>query len=1137
MKPHSLITKMVNFFRYPSKAEIAFLFALLLLLGPTQKRLHGQSITINAVAPPEGKTFLHITGIVQDKQGYMWFGSKKGLYRYDGYNFISYKNDPLTLNSLGNNSLECLAMDSSGILWIGSFGGGLDRFDPITERFTHFRHDTTNEGSLSNDTVTAILTDRKGVLWIGTSGGLDRLDPTTNKFVHHQYAVNDPASLSFNEVRTIYEDHQGTLWIGTGSPYPGGGWSPDDGGLNKMDAKTGKFTRYLHHPGDPHSLINNKVAAIFEDSKGIFWIGTAGDGLHTMDRASGSFERHEYDPSSPEKLSRPPLNKYVVWDHIRFIKEDASGAIWIGTSDAGINRYDPQTKKIKYYKSILKTPEFLGDRFDDQSSWAAFSSRDGIFWISTIVGNLLRIDPFDRNLPFISVANKVNSLYEKQPGQLWIATENKLILRDDKSGKESTPYPNGVFIKIFEDRQGDLWVGTLGGLHMLNQKQDITSYLHDDKNGASISDNFVLSIYEDKQSNIWVGTVRGLDLLNKKDRTFIHYKPFPKDADRFGQNIITSILEDKEGKLWVGSMGAGGIHQLNRTNGSFKNYLNGTEVRSIYQDSGGEVWVATNDGLYLYNVSSDIFTRFVDPSSSRGIENVRSIIEDNDKNLWIGADDGIIKINAQRSETTLFGKNYNVDSLTTACLKDKDGKLYFGAETGYYVFDPRQLKSSSKSPQVILSGLRIADEAIKPGHNSPLAEPLFTTSEIRLPYNYNVFSIDFIAIDYTNPQDNRYLFMLENYDDTWRQAGSDRRASFYNVPPGKYIFKVKAANGDGLWAEKSLVITITPPWWRTWWAYSAYALLFILAAYGVHRYQREKVVRAERERSRTKELAQAKEIERAYNELKTTQAQLVQSEKMASLGELTAGIAHEIQNPLNFVNNFSEVNTELIEELKSQKSKVKSERDEKVEDELLNDIAKNLEKISNHGKRADAIVKGMLQHSRTSSGQKELTDINALVDEYLRLAYHGLRAKDKTFNAQFEADLDPLVGKIEIVPQDIGRVILNLINNAFYAVNERWRPARAGTDGVEGESSKAVVSVSTKKLDGKIIISVKDNGNGIPQKIVDKIFQPFFTTKPTGQGTGLGLSLAYDIVKAHGGEIKLESREGDGSEFGVQLPL
>jgi len=271
------------------------------------------------------------------------------------------------------------------------------------------------------------------------------------------------------------------------------------------------------------------------------------------------------------------------------------------------------------------------------------------------------------------------------------------------------------------------------------------------------------------------------------------------------------------------------------------------------------------------------------------------------------------------------------------------------------------------------------------------------------------------------------------------------------------------------------------------------------------------------------------EAAREKEDLKTAQKQLIQSEKMASLGELTAGIAHEIQNPLNFVNNFSEVNNELIEELKSQKSKLKSEE----QDELLNDISQNNEKINHHGKRADAIVKGMLEHSRISTGQKEPTGINKLADEYLRLAYHGLRAKDKSFNADLKTDFDESIGKINIVPQDIGRVLLNLYNNAFYAVSEKQKTA--------DENYKPLVTIATKSPSllekGWVEVIVSDNGNGISQNIVDKIFQPFFTTKPTGQGTGLGLSLSYDIIKSHGGEIKVETRDGEGSEFKIMLPI
>jgi len=269
---------------------------------------------------------------------------------------------------------------------------------------------------------------------------------------------------------------------------------------------------------------------------------------------------------------------------------------------------------------------------------------------------------------------------------------------------------------------------------------------------------------------------------------------------------------------------------------------------------------------------------------------------------------------------------------------------------------------------------------------------------------------------------------------------------------------------------------------------------------------------------------QKDKVESTLYELKATQSQLIQSEKMASLGELTAGIAHEIQNPLNFVNNFSEVSNELIDEMKTEFKKGDTEEGFAIAD----DIKQNLEKILHHGKRADAIVKGMLQHSSSGSGKKEPTNINALADEYLRLAYHGLRAKDKSFNATMKTDFDETIGKINIVPQDIGRVVLNLINNAFYVVDEKKKQQPAGYE--------PTVSVSTKKINGKVEIKVADNGNGIPQKILDKIFQPFFTTKPTGQGTGLGLSLSYDIVKAHGGEIKVETKEGEGSAFIIQLP-
>jgi signal transduction histidine kinase len=298
--------------------------------------------------------------------------------------------------------------------------------------------------------------------------------------------------------------------------------------------------------------------------------------------------------------------------------------------------------------------------------------------------------------------------------------------------------------------------------------------------------------------------------------------------------------------------------------------------------------------------------------------------------------------------------------------------------------------------------------------------------------------------------------------------------------------------------------------------------------------ENERIVREQNATLEKRVEERTMDLKNTLKELQSAQAQLIQAEKMASLGELTAGVAHEIQNPLNFVNNFSEVSNELIADLKAEQAKPKEERNPVLEEEIIHDIEINLEKINYHGNRADAIVKGMLQHSRGGAGQKEPTNINKLCDEFIRLSYHGLRAKDKSFNADFKTDFDEGIGKINIVPQDVGRVLLNLFNNAFYAVNEKSK--------LSANSYQPIARVSTRKIntpsgDGRIEITVADNGNGIPKNIVDKIFQPFFTTKPTGEGTGLGLSLSYDIIKTHGGEIKVRSTEGEGTEFIIQLPV
>jgi C4-dicarboxylate-specific signal transduction histidine kinase len=401
----------------------------------------------------------------------------------------------------------------------------------------------------------------------------------------------------------------------------------------------------------------------------------------------------------------------------------------------------------------------------------------------------------------------------------------------------------------------------------------------------------------------------------------------------------------------------------------------------------------------------------------------------------------------------------------------------------------------------------------------------------RIPSSQNHLGFQFSAIDWAAPTKIKYSFRLLGLDNKWSNPSAKTLADYRNLPHGKFIFQVRAIGENGKWSKAfEYTFTILPPWYRTWWAYTIYALLFLVALRTFSLW-RERKLRKEKEQlqhkveERTVELKQKSEqLEHSLTDLKSTQAQLIQSEKLASLGELTAGIAHEIQNPLNFVNNFSEMSVELLNELKSPLTPDGGIRDgEKVDMDLFEDVVVNLEKINHHGKRASSIVSGMLEHSKASTGERALTDINKLADEYLRLSYHGIRAKDNSFDSDYKTDFDENLPKIEVIPQDIGRVLLNLINNAFWAVKTVEKP---------------LVVVKTEQTDKKLIIKVIDNGTGMSEATKAKIFQPFFTTKPTGQGTGLGLSLAYDIItKGHGGTIEVNSEEGAGTEFIVKLPI
>ena len=1113
-------------------ANLWFLALVMLFVLYPDPSLSAQSqkIYFEEVRTPEGNPLGKVVAITQDALGFMWFAdeSNRMLVRYDGSHMEYYRHDPDNPNSPGGFKPHDLYTSPSGDIWIGYLeDGGLDRFDPYTKTFTHYRHDPDDPESLANNNVPSVFVDKDGMVWLATVAGLDRLDPTTGKFTHFSHDPNNTTSISSDVVWRTYEDLSGTLWMGTGLPFPG---EPNIGGLNRFDREAVTFTRYLANPEDPSSLNGYKITAMLEDSKGNFWVGTEGDGLHTLDRGTGRFTRHAFDPDHPEKLSRPALAS-MDYAFISFLLEDSAGQIWIGTVDNGINRYDPDSDKVTHFgKSYgFREDVVANDHWksfqESNSAWCAYAGQDGLIWISTETDpKLYKIDLFRNTIKKVNEPG-INVFFEESSKVIWKGTSNGLIKEDLKAGTEilyqHRPEDPGslstnLISAITQDQQGKLWVGTFNGLNVLDPEVGtFKRYMHDPDDSTSLSHPWVHDIKMDSRGDIWVSTDNGLNRLNPNSEEFEVFLASPKDSPL---NHFGDIVEDPQGALWFGG---NEVRRFDPQTETFRNYP--ISASGILIDSKANLWAWNNTGLFKFDPERD---QFMDSGIT---SNNNRVISDSQNNLWIHNTNGILQYDTETGKITLFGGKYGVIGSNTSIsfppYGKEDGTLLFSMGNDFYQFNPEDFWQSKDTSHLYANLLEISGSDDESGSSISLLGYNKKEEALTLAANQNAFSIWFSAIDFRGSGNTPIQYMLEGYDNEWVQGSAEFPAHYAQVSPGDYTFRLRTVNSSsGIPSENSVQLKILPPWWATWWAYALYALILVFGIWLVHRYQRKRVLRSAREKAQRRELAHAREIEKAYTDLKQTQTQLVHAEKMASLGELTAGIAHEIKNPLNFVNNFSEVSRELLEELMEELQK----GDTAEVNAIAGDVIQNLEKISHHGQRADSIVKGMLQHSRSSDGKKAPTDLNALADEYLRLAYHGLRAKDKSFSAVMETDFDPDLPEVKVVPQDIGRVLLNLLTNAFYAVNDQNQK--------EQEGYEPTVWVKTRKTKAGVEISVRDNGGGIPEPIRNKIFQPFFTTKPTGQGTGLGLSMSFDIVKAPRGELGVKSREGEGTTFTIALP-
>ncbi|WP_445381552.1 sensor histidine kinase [Robiginitalea sp. IMCC43444] len=1123
---------------------------------------------------PEGNS---VQAIVQDSLGYMWFGSQDGLHRYDGKNFTSYYSDPINQNTLISNYIEALYLESNGTLWLTHWsGGGLTAFRPDSGTFTRYLHDPYDPESIMSGETGVMAQDAAGNLWIGGRQGLSVLDMESGKFKRYFHKPEDPTSLSDNDVRDLYVDSEGTLWVATGMA-----WNLDGkGGLNRYDPQTDSFERFLHDPDNPKSLSNNKVGSLFEDSNGNFWVGTAEDGLHLFDRTTKTFERYKFDPTDATRPSMPFLEGEDVgntqqYTHITSFFEDSQNRLWISAVYSGLNIYDPGAG-MNWHFEAREGDSDLKSNF----IWQAYQSDDGTIWVSTagegrtvykVLENKFRFPYYtfpelrdtltvkrgileDRNGDIWIAQSPPNPIVTPQISSLWrIDNETNAIKKIKLDAIGTSDNLQGFIGSLTTDVAGNIWVGTSVGYFIGDpDTEEFEKFLPE---FAKPEDLWVAPIFQSSSGAIWIpywnhGLIR-------YDSDLEEYKIFEYDATTPGGisgPFVWAIREDGAGAIWIGGGDAGFnadyppfVDRFDPETNVFEPYistiLSTGIISKLVVDLNGNYWfIDWNQGFYKLNPKNKELRRFSASNSLLPGKNINGILAHPNGQIWLSTEDQLIAFDPLLETISAYDSYHGIRPIsgsTNIGTISREGDLLFARWNGYHAFNPNALlsKAEAKEPDLRITGFKLMDETMASGitgqTGNVLKKPIWETNEIVLGSGENTFAFAVACFDFYRPESNSLQFMLEGYDRGWRSDLRNGETPYYvNVAPGEYTFRIRGSNGLGVWNKEGIQmqVTINRPWWQSGWAYLLYFILISFFGYRIHLYQKARTLARAKEEARARELEQAKEIKKAYAELKATQDQLIQSEKMASLGELTAGIAHEIQNPLNFVNNFSEVNRELIEELKEEATKTPKERNWALEQELLTDIDQNLEKIAHHGKRADSIVKGMLQHSRASDGKKEPTDINALADEYLRLAYHGFRAKDKSFNAELETHFDPELGKIAVIPQDIGRVMLNLITNAFHAVQEKSK--------ADGATFKPTVVVSTRKTRKSIQIEVKDNGSGIPEKIIKKIFEPFFTTKPSGRGTGLGLSMSYEIItKGHGGELKVESVNGAGTTFTIELPV
>ena len=1079
------------------------------------------SIHMQYLDVAQGMNSSHVLSIMEDSHGHLWFGTGGGgVTMYNGITFTHFTEK----EGLGNNIVWSILEDRHGNLWFGTYGGGVSMYDG--KYFTHF---TEKEG-LSDNHVRSMMEDSQGNLWIGTwKGGVSRFNgETITHFTEREGFSNDP-------VNSIFEDSQGNLWFGI-----------DGRGVIMFDGLG--FT----HITEKEGLGNNYVRSIMEDSHGNLWFGTGGGGVIKYNKETFTHFTEK------EGLSN---------NSVRSILEDSHGNLWFGTEGGGLSMYNGESFRHFTEKEGLSN-NFVNSIFEDSH---------GNLWFGTEYGgvsiyNAESFIHFTENEGLSD--NRIRSILEDRQGDLWFGTWNGGVSRYHGGiithFSEEEGFCNDPVNSILEDSHGNLWFGTTGGGVIMYNSETFTHFTR--KEG--LSNNNVRSILEDSHGNLWFGNW-GAGVTMYDGHTFTHFT----DRDALSNNYVRSILEDRQGNLWFGTYG-GGVSMLNDetfTHFTEKEGLSNNVVLSILEDRHGNLWFGTyGGGVNL--LKGETITHFTE---KEGLSNniVQSLLEDNNGNIWISTERGLnlMVLDPESIQGEAYVPvilNYSLldglkglDFILNSVLLDRNNRIWWGSSKSLTMLDMNRFKIPVDPPDIQLDNVEINDQftdyknmndsvGLDIGFNS-VAKFYNYPLNLELPYKDNHLTFYFSAIDWTAPHKIKYSFRMEGFNDNWSLPSVETMADYRKLPHGNYTFKVRAIGGALKWSEPfEYSFTINPPWWNTWWAKGAYGMASLLIVLGVVRWRTSQLMRQRRklkaevaqatlqireqkeeiETQRDEVLAsnealedQKKELELTVENLKMTQSQLIQSEKMASVGVLTAGIAHELNNPINFVhgnvNPLKRDLSELFSLMEKYDKTLEAHKLEKVISEidylkdkmdfsfLSKEIISLLEGIEEGANRSSQIVKGLRTFSRLDEDNCQLYDIHEGIDSTLILLQNKIKNRIKIRKEYGDFK------ELECFPSKFNQVILNILTNSIQAIED------------EGE-----ILIQTIRSGIGIKVIIKDNGVGMSPEVKKHIFEPFFTTKEVGEGTGLGLSISFGIIEQHKGNIDVISEPGKGTEFIISLP-